>query len=100
MFNYRLSRNRRIVENAFGILSAKWRIFRKPIEAKPENVDVMVKATIVLHNYLLSMDGTIEPEVKYLTPLLADYVGEDGKIKPGQWRQMTEKDTNLLNVGR
>ncbi|KAJ8025522.1 Protein ALP1-like [Holothuria leucospilota] len=100
VFNYRLSRNRRIVENAFGILAARWRIFGRPIEAKPENVDHVVKATIVLHNYLLSTDSSIEPNVRYVPPRFVDFMGEDGDIRPGQWRLITRGDTNLRDVGR
>ncbi|RXN39390.1 nuclease HARBI1 [Labeo rohita] len=52
IFNYRLSRARLIVENAFGILTAQWRMYRGVIEISPANVDACVKATCVLHNFL------------------------------------------------
>lgn len=53
VFNYRLSRARRVVENAFGLLVAKWRIFRKPILASESSVKKIIQACICLHNFLL-----------------------------------------------
>lgn len=55
IFNYRLSRARRIIENTFGILVSRWRVFRKPISMNPKTVDKIVMATICLHNFLKTM---------------------------------------------
>lgn len=52
IFNYRLSRARRIVENAFGILSSRFRIFHTEINLKPEKIDFIVLAACALHNFL------------------------------------------------
>ncbi|GAB0094378.1 uncharacterized protein DMENIID0001_096690 [Sergentomyia squamirostris] len=52
-FNYRLASNRSKIENAFGILASKWRIFNGTISAAQEQVDHFVKATIILHNLLI-----------------------------------------------
>lgn len=53
IFNYRLSRARRIVENAFGILSSRFRIYHTKINLEPHNIRKVVMATCALHNFLI-----------------------------------------------
>lgn len=52
IFNYRLSRARRVSENAFGLLSQVFRIFYTPIAIKPETTDNLIVVACCLHNLL------------------------------------------------
>ena len=58
IFNYRLSRARGTVENAFGILSNRFRVFMTSICLSPEKVEVITLGSCVLHNYLRSHNIT------------------------------------------
>jgi DDE superfamily endonuclease len=53
IFNYRLSRARRVVENAFGILSQRFQIFGCDMALAPKKVEVVTVAACCLHNFLL-----------------------------------------------
>lgn len=53
IYNYRLSRARRMIECTFGILSSQWRIYKRPINTSVETAESIVKATIVLHNFIV-----------------------------------------------
>jgi len=54
LFNYRLSRARRILENAFWLLASLFRIFRKTIEIKVESTVVDIVLTCGLLSQLSS----------------------------------------------
>jgi hypothetical protein len=58
IFNYRLSRCRRVVENAFGQLANRFRIFRTPILPQPSTTKKVVLACCVLHNFLRTREGS------------------------------------------
>ena len=57
IFNYRLSRARRFVECAFGILTNKWRIFHRPLNVSTDFATDIVKACCVLQNYIHKEEG-------------------------------------------
>jgi hypothetical protein len=59
VFNYRLSRARRMIESVFGILAAKWRIYRRPIITSVSTVDKIVQATVCLHNFIIQNENKL-----------------------------------------
>ena len=52
VFDYRLSRDRRIIESSFGIATARFRISRRQINAKVSTVTSVTKVIVGLHNFL------------------------------------------------
>lgn len=64
IFNYRLSRARRIVESSFGILTQKFEVFQKKIRMQPKYLDLMILACTCLHNYIRTHDHNEAEEVR------------------------------------
>ena len=88
VFNYRLSRARRIIENCFGILVARWRVFHGPIKGCVETVEAITQAACILHNYLRLTDNA------FYTPAgFVDSETRTGEIRPGDWRNLVPKDS-------
>ncbi|CAH1988985.1 unnamed protein product [Acanthoscelides obtectus] len=92
IFNYRLSRARRIVENVFGISSAVFRILRKPMLLEPENAELVVMTIVLLHNFLrrnrhsrtlYNPTGTFDTDI-------------DGQFVLGNWRETPTKNMSSL----
>ncbi|KAJ8888528.1 hypothetical protein PR048_008019 [Dryococelus australis] len=73
-YNYRLSRARRIVENVIGIVSAVFRVLRKPLLLNPD---------------LYALKGT-----------LGSVNSETGQVQCGMWREEGFPVENLLPIAR
>jgi len=56
IYNYRLSRARRMIESSFEILCSQWRILRCPIDTTINTYMKIVQAIIRLHNWLRIKD--------------------------------------------
>lgn len=56
-FNYELSRARRYIECAFGIMSNKWRISHRPLNVHIPLAIKIVKTCFVLHNFVRARVG-------------------------------------------
>ena len=85
-YNYRHSRARRISENAFGVLSCRWRIFRRTIETGPEEATNITKACIALHKYFASTDFPANPRMRYISPTVVDQELSNGDLRNAEWR--------------
>ena len=79
IFNYRCSRARRVVENAFGILACHFRCLLSTLQTNHCNARKITKACVVLHNIM---------RVRYpgLQNADLDVEVDDGNFVPGAWR--------------
>ncbi|KAG8240400.1 hypothetical protein J437_LFUL002543 [Ladona fulva] len=97
VFNYRRSRARRIIENFFGIMSAKFRIFLKAISLHPDKVETVSLTCIYLHNYLRR---NAESKSFYSPPGTFDSENSDNNLIPGSWRKEVKDPHALHRIGR
>nr|CAH7715380.1 unnamed protein product [Callosobruchus chinensis] len=101
VFNYRLSRARRVVQNVFGILAAVFRVLRKPMLLQPEKAEKIVLTCVLLHNYLRKNAKT---RSSYNPPGTFDKENlETGTIEPGSWRRDPQPSASflpLMNIPR
>lgn len=94
VFNYRLSRARRTVENAFGISSAVFRVLRKPLLLEPEKAELVIMAIVYLHNFLRKSKSS---RIIYTPPGTFDSE-IDGQVIQGSWRQVDTSLSSLHNI--
>lgn len=90
IFNYGLSRARRCVENAYGILTAKFICLSRTLFCTPERAQKIVSTCCVLHNYFIT-----HARNTYCPPQLVDRYDRNGTLIEGEWRKNAQ---SLVNV--
>lgn len=58
VFNYRLNRARKCVDNAFAILSSKFKIFHRPLNVSSDLATKIIHTCCILHNFVKERDGS------------------------------------------
>uniref|UniRef100_A0A0K8UAX3 DDE Tnp4 domain-containing protein n=1 Tax=Bactrocera latifrons TaxID=174628 RepID=A0A0K8UAX3_BACLA len=94
--NYQLSKCRRVVENAFGHLKARFRRIGKGVDNHIKNVRLIIKAACTLHNFLnchndvinhkwieeqITYESSVRLEQPEHTDAVADFEAEPEKIR-------------------
>lgn len=80
IFNKCLSTARNVVENAFGLMANRFRVFLAPIQVHdPKYVELIIFSCVILHNMLLERSPQIyELMVNEKPAILQNYEGDPG----------------------
>ena len=89
IFDYRLSRFRRIAENGFGIWNNRFKLFSTKTQLTPEKTAIAVMASLALQNMLRTKSSESYTPVGFI-----DTETNDGIIE-GTWREGTAPNLAL-----
>ena len=81
IFNYRISRARRVVEIAFGILANRFQVLLSTMQLAPECVRDVIEACVCLHNLMRERYGAQN------LAAAVDQEDAEHNLIPGQWRE-------------
>jgi hypothetical protein len=96
IFNYRSQRTHIIVENMFGILSGKFKVFSKPVALYPNKTETVLLTCIYVHNF---PRGSTTSRNFYLPPdtcRLEDTYNHT--VIPGSWKSENEDKHGSLSL--
>lgn len=92
IFNQRLARSRAAVENTFGALTSRFRVFKKPMIIDADKASLVTMTCVLLHNFLMRSE-TSEPG------FTTDVYDESGVLtQPGSWRQDTNATCSIRPI--
>ena len=94
IFNYRLSRMRKVAENAFGILANRFRVFFDKINLDPNKASLVTFAALILHKMLRQKSRESYTPENFVDNLSAD----NGVVTEGTWRDQSSIEDSFLGL--
>lgn len=68
IYNYRISRARRMIESSFVILISRWKVLSKSIRMNTDKIEKIITACVCLHNFIISIESEqLETNRRYLS---------------------------------
>ena len=100
IFNYRLSRARRVSENAFGVMANRFRVLLTAMYLKPDTATDVVECCCILHNFLRRRLGKnyIRPRVEADGTERIDETCPLQPLNPARGRKPSLKGKNVQNT--
>ena len=89
IYNYRVCRGRRVVENAFGILANRWQVMLTTMQPRPGVVQDVIEACVCLHNLMRLRYPRLQNQI-------LDREDANHNIVEGDWR----RGANLQDIER
>ena len=86
IFIYRLSRAKKVIENAFGIFSSRFRIFRRPMIANVYEVVKVTKACVACSTYFFDEKQQHYSNSNKRDPVVYVETGGASGERRGDWR--------------
>jgi len=82
-----------VVENSFGILASKWRVFQNEISGNVNHVIGYIKAAVVLHNFLIyTNENTSLTQADY-----HNYLNPSQVVDQSQFQDFTSIGSNFAS---
>ncbi len=105
VFNFYLSQLRIKIEQAFGMMVNKWRVFKKPVELKLSAIPTLVECCMRLHNFCIDRNESewhiadLTPELlEEHIPLYEEYLDDIDAPAPGMQAPVPQLSGKRNNV--
>ncbi|XP_025157315.1 uncharacterized protein LOC112589204 isoform X1 [Harpegnathos saltator] len=79
----------------FTLLAARWRIFRRPIIAKEDNVESIIECAVCLHNFIRKT-GDTKLNLQYCPPSFVEHELPTGELVEEAWHDIVAGENGAI----